>query len=72
MSETNPFKTYRDDKGLTQAELGELLGVDSNTVARWERGEHLPQKQYWAKIAERTGILPAELAAAVKQDEALQ
>ena len=25
--------------GLTQAELGERLGVAANSVARWERGE---------------------------------
>jgi len=30
--------------GLSQAELGELLGVAGNTVARWERGELVPPK----------------------------
>lgn len=33
------FKTHRDKLGLTQAALAMLLGVASNTVARWERGE---------------------------------
>jgi transcriptional regulator with XRE-family HTH domain len=27
---------------LTQKELGELLGVTPNTIARWERGEFFP------------------------------
>lgn len=30
---------WRAEHGLTQAQLGARLGVDSNTVARWERGE---------------------------------
>jgi len=30
--------------GLSQAGLGELLGVAGNTVARWERGELVPPK----------------------------
>ena len=30
--------------GLSQAGLGELLGVAGNTVARWERGELAPPK----------------------------
>ena len=33
------LKARREDLGLTQAELGRELGVSSNTIARWERGE---------------------------------
>ncbi len=42
----NPKKIHRIRKrlGLSQAELGELLGVAGNTVARWERGELVPPK----------------------------
>jgi DNA-binding XRE family transcriptional regulator len=29
----------RKDLGLTQKELGEKLGVDRNTIARWENGK---------------------------------
>jgi transcriptional regulator with XRE-family HTH domain len=29
--------------GLTQAEVGELLGVDRSAVARWEAGTRMPQ-----------------------------
>lgn len=32
----------RTDKGLTQAELGERLGVSFQAVSKWERGETLP------------------------------
>ena len=33
------FKQIRLKLGLTQAQLAEILGVASNTVAVWERGE---------------------------------
>ena len=33
------LKAAREKLQLTQAELGEKLDVDKNTIARWERGE---------------------------------
>ena len=33
------LRRERDALGLTQAELGRRLGVNPNTIARWERGE---------------------------------
>jgi len=32
----------RHEKGWTQAELGEKLGVTNKTVSRWENGNYLP------------------------------
>lgn len=33
------LKKWREAHGLSQSGLASLLGVSSNTVARWERGE---------------------------------
>ena len=33
---SNPLRDFRKRKGLTQQELGELLGVSQSTVAGWE------------------------------------
>jgi len=33
------LRARREGMGLTQAELGELLSVTANSIARWERGE---------------------------------
>jgi DNA-binding transcriptional regulator YiaG len=33
------LRSRREGLGLTQSELGELLSVTSNSIARWERGE---------------------------------
>ena len=32
----------RREKGMTQAELGERLGVTNKTVSRWENGNYMP------------------------------
>jgi len=34
------FKEARERLGLTQRELGDALGLDSQTISRLERGEH--------------------------------
>jgi transcriptional regulator with XRE-family HTH domain len=44
MSNTaNSIRLARKKLGITQAELANDLGVASNTVARWERGELTPR-----------------------------
>ena len=32
----------RKAKGLTQEQLGEMLGVSNKTVSRWENGNYMP------------------------------
>lgn len=32
----------RTDKGLTQVQLGELLGVENKTISKWEKGINAP------------------------------
>lgn len=50
------IRDARDRAGLSQAELGEKIGVDAMTVSRWERGESLPRRGLWPKIKEVTGV----------------
>lgn len=38
----NQIAALRKQKGLTQAELGERLGITFQAVSKWERGETLP------------------------------
>ena len=44
------IRNIREKLKLTQAELGERLGVAGNTVARWERGEVQPEHPRNARI----------------------
>lgn len=32
----------RNEKGMTQTELGERIGVTNKTVSRWENGNYMP------------------------------
>lgn len=48
MSEKRPVfgaevRRLRLGAGLTQAQAAEIVGRDANTVARWERGELIPE-----------------------------
>lgn len=38
----NQIALFRRAKGLTQAELGQRLGITFQAVSKWERGETLP------------------------------
>ena len=45
------LKKLRKEKGLTQAELAEELGVAMNTVSIWELGKRMPDDKTIEKIA---------------------
>lgn len=46
------IKKLREEKGLTQAELGSSIGADGNLVSRWERKKAIPSNQYIVKLAQ--------------------
>ena len=41
----------RHELGLTQAQLAERLGIDTETLSRFERGKHLPSLTTLEKLA---------------------
>jgi transcriptional regulator with XRE-family HTH domain len=47
---------YRGRNGLSQHQLAELIGVKQPQIARWERGETLPNPQNLARIAGKLNI----------------
>lgn len=46
------ISTLRKQKGLTQNELGERLGVSFQAVSKWERGETLPDTAILLDLAD--------------------
>lgn len=53
----------RREKNLTQAQLGEILGVTNKTVSRWECGNYMPDLAVIPLLAAELGITVNELIA---------
>ena len=45
------LRAARERAKLTQTGLGDLVGVGYRTVLRWEKEEHLPEREHWDKLA---------------------
>ena len=50
------LRKLREEKGLSQRELGDLLFVNHSTVARWESGSRLPDTTMISRIANCLGV----------------
>ena len=48
--------SYRKEKGLNQTEFGELLGVTTQAVSKWEREICYPDIFLLPKLSESLGI----------------
>ena len=46
------LKDLRKDKGITQEQLAEELGVSGRTISRWETGKNMPDISLLVEIAE--------------------
>lgn len=51
----------RREKGMTQEELGEMLGVTNKTVSRWETGKYMPDIDMLKTLGELFGVSINEL-----------
>ena len=54
-------KRLRQNKGITQEQLGEMLGISSQAVSKWENGSALPDITVLPKLADYFGISIDEL-----------
>lgn len=50
------ISSLRKRNGMTQAELGEKLGVTYQAVSKWERNESLPDFDMMSKLAKLCGV----------------
>lgn len=67
------IRYYREQTELTQAELGKLIGVPTNTVSRWETATYKPTVGVLDKLARSFKIaLGALLPANFESDSAAQ
>lgn len=50
------LKEYREQKGLTQEELAELLDVSDKSISKWELSNGYPSKKNMIKISELLNV----------------
>ena len=51
----------RKEKGMTQGQLGEKLGVTNKTVSRWENGNYMPDVEMLSLLSKEFGVTINEL-----------
>lgn len=55
------IKTARVKKGLTQKQLGELMGVGAQTISAYESGRRRPKTETLIRFAEALGVSLSDL-----------
>ena len=55
------IKRLREEKGLTQAQLAERIGVSDKAVSKWETGRGLPDISLVEPLAKTLGVSVPEL-----------
>lgn len=56
------LREVRKERGLTQGQLAEALGVSQKSISRWENGKTMPDYSLLPSICEVLGINVAELS----------
>lgn len=64
------IRDARKEKGLTQKDVAEKLGITDRAVSKWERGICAPDIVYIEELAEMLGLTVAELIAGERMEQA--
>lgn len=60
------IKVLREQKNLTQAQLGAIIGVGQSTIAMYECGRLTPPARNIMRLGQALGVQPADLLACVE------
>ncbi len=66
---SNRIYELRTQKGLSQKELGAILGVSNKAVSKWETGTAIPKTETLIKLAEVFEISTEELLNTIHQED---
>ncbi len=64
----NRIYELRKEKGLSQKELGALIGVSNKAVSKWETGASAPKTETIIKLAAVLGVTAEELLCGKQQE----
>ena len=59
----------REKKGLSQKQLGEILGVTNKAVSRWENGSAYPSTELMLPLAKALGVTIENLYKVISEDK---
>ena len=62
------LKMLRKEKGLTQEQLGEKVGVTNKTVSRWETGNYMPPVECLSILSDLYGVSINEIISGKRLD----
>lgn len=65
------LKRLRNEKGITQEQLAEILGVSGRTVSRWETGNNLPDLSVLVEISEYYDVEIKEILNGERKSESM-
>ena len=63
------LKVLRKEKGITQEQMGEELGVSDRTISRWETGNNMPDISLLVEIAEFFDVSIPEIIKGERKSE---
>ena len=63
------LRELRGEKGLTQEQLAELLGVSNRSVSRWENGRNMPDFDLLMELARRYDVSVEEILDGQRRSE---
>ena len=55
------IRKYREERGLSQKDLAQSIGVSNSRVSNWEQGINRPDADILARICKALSISPSEL-----------
>jgi transcriptional regulator with XRE-family HTH domain len=57
----NSLMALRKSKGLTQEELGKKVGVQAQSISKWERGISNPNSRHVKALANALGVSGSDI-----------
>lgn len=55
------IRKYRNERGLSQKQLAELIGVSNSRISNWEQGVNRPDADILAALCRALQVSPSEL-----------
>lgn len=55
------IRKYREDRGLNQKQLADLIGVSNSRISNWEKGVNRPDADILAGLCRALNVSPSDL-----------